>query len=118
VNRRGWEDLSGCPELTLHNIGGHERRCVVVALDGALRQVALHLQAEQVAGILLLQLRRVGRVELDAEAQECVHERQAHLPGKRLFQVQPVLPTEAPNSKLCFHEFPPFYSRFLDIVAK
>ena len=55
---------------TLHDVRGHERRGVVVALQGARGQIPLHLQTVEVAGVLLLDLRRVRRVELDAEAEE------------------------------------------------
>ena len=56
-------------QLTLHYIGCHESSSVVIALEVTSCQVTLQLEAEQVPRVLLLQLTRVGDVELDHEPQ-------------------------------------------------
>lgn len=77
--------------LGLHNVAGHEGGGVVVALQVAVGEVSLHLETEQVAGVLLLQLAGVGRVELDAEVEQRVDQRQSKLTRHWLLQVQPIL---------------------------
>lgn len=76
---------------TLDEVGGEQGGRLVVALERAERQVGLDLHGEEVARELLLELRRIGRVELDAEAQHRrrVGQRQAQLPVQRLLHVQP-----------------------------
>lgn len=76
---------------TLNYITGHERSSVVVALQESLGQVTFDLQTEQVARELLFELRRIGRVELDAEPEERIDQRQPHLPANWFLQIQPVL---------------------------
>ena len=55
--------------LTLDNVGSHESRCIVVALEVTRGQVSLDLHGEEVSGVLLLQLAGVGDVELHHESQ-------------------------------------------------
>ena len=85
----------------MHNVRSHERGGVVVALQRARGQVPFDLQTVEVPRVLLLDLRRVGRVELDAEAQERLAVARGRGRGGRgeeadlvvhlLVQVQPVL---------------------------
>lgn len=77
--------------LGLYNVTGHKGGGVVVALQVAVGEVALHLEAEQVTCVLLFQLAGVGRVELDAEVEQRVDQRQSQLTGHWLLQVQPIL---------------------------
>lgn len=77
--------------LGLHDIAGHKGGCVVVALQVAVREVAFHLEAKQVAGVLLFQLTGVGSVEFDAEVEQRVDQRQPQLTGHWFLQVQPIL---------------------------
>ena len=73
-------------------VAGHEGGGIVVALQRARGQVPLDLQPEEVAGVLLLDLRRrVRRVKLDAEPEEGVARGEAHLVVHLLVQVQPIL---------------------------
>ena len=76
----------------MNDVAGHECGGVVVALERARGEVALDLQPEEVARVLLLDLRRrVRRVELDAKPEERVARREPHLVVHLLVQVQPVL---------------------------
>lgn len=77
--------------LTLDDVWGHEGGRVIIALEVALRQVALDLKAEQVAGVLLLQLTRVRDVELHHEPQQRLTCTQTYLLVHWLVSIQPVL---------------------------
>ena len=88
---------------TLNYIAGHEGGSVVVALQQALGEVALYLQAEQVARELLLELRRIRRVELDAEPEERIDQRQPHLPANWFLEVQPVLRMRERDERVCVY---------------
>ena len=78
-------------QLTLHYIGCHESSCVVIALEVTSCQVTLQLEAEQVPRVLLLQLTRVGDVELDHEPQHGFTWRQPYLLIHGFISIKPVL---------------------------
>jgi hypothetical protein len=78
------------PALRLHDVARHQSCRVFVALHQPLRQVPLHLEAEQVPRELLLELARIWGVEFDAEVEQGVDQRQTQLSRDGFLQVQPV----------------------------
>ena len=77
--------------LTLDNVGSHQSRRVVVALEVSGGQVPLDLHGEEVPGVLLLQLAGVGDVELHHEPQHRLGGGQANLLVHWFVWVQPEL---------------------------
>ena len=83
--------MSSFKVLTLDDVGSHEGGRVVITLKMALGQVSLNLKAEQIAGILLLQLARVRDVEFHHEPQKRFVSTETNLLAHRLVSIQPVL---------------------------
>ena len=77
--------------LTLYDVAGHERGRVIITLEQPHGEIPLDLESEEVSRVLLLDLRRVGRVELDTEAEEGLVPDQADLVVHLLVQVEPEL---------------------------
>lgn len=78
-------------KLTLNDVARHQGGGVVVALQKTVGQVAFDLEAEEVTGELLLELGRIRGVELYAEPEERVDQRQPHLTANWFLEIQPVL---------------------------
>jgi hypothetical protein len=76
--------------ITLDDVAGHEGGSVVVALETARGQVALDLQAKEVARVLLLELSWVVCVEFNTESQERIDQRESDLAIQCLLQIEPV----------------------------
>lgn len=75
----------------LHDVTGHQRTSVVVALEHTVGEISFDLQAKEEAREFLLQLAGIRGVEFDTKSEHRFDERESDLAVKGLFEVQPVL---------------------------